>query len=70
MIDEWSNAHREGGRYYIDPSMKPFHGIPLMLLENTDVPNNQANGTLCFLDKVHFREGFREDNVDVVSTDG
>jgi len=41
-----------------------------MLVENTDVPNNQANGTLCFLHKVHFREGFREEDVDAISIDG
>ena len=56
--------------HFVDPFLKLFLGIPLMLVKNTDVPNNQANGTLCHLHKVHFREGFQEDDVDIVTIDG
>ena len=59
-----------GGSHFVDPFLKLFLGIPLMLVENTDVPNNQANGTLCYLHKVHFREGFHENDVNTVSIDG
>jgi hypothetical protein len=63
-------SSKNGKGHFVDPLLKFFSGIPLMLVENVDVPNNQANGTLCHLVKIHFREGISNDNIDLMRIDG
>ena len=43
----------------IDPVLKLYPNCPLMLTENKDVSNGQANGSRVFLKKVHVRSGIR-----------
>jgi hypothetical protein len=44
-----------GGR--VDPVLKLFPGCPMMLTENKDVLNGQANGSRVRLKKIKFRPG-------------
>jgi hypothetical protein len=54
----------------VDPFLKLYTGIPLMYTENTNVSNGEANGTLCYLEKIHLHEGVTEDNFEFVNIDG
>ena len=45
------NVQRSSSKF-LDPFLKLYIGIPLMLTDNDDVPNGIANGTLCTLKKV------------------
>jgi hypothetical protein len=45
--------------------------LQLLLFENTDVPNGEANSTLHFLVKIHhLNEGVTEDDFKVINFDG
>jgi hypothetical protein len=41
----------------------------MMFTENTDVPNGEANGTLCFLFKIYLIEGVTEDDFKLINID-
>ena len=47
----------KGKGHFVDPLLKLYFGIPLMLLTNEDVPNGHANGTRVFLRQVALRDG-------------
>jgi len=55
---------------FVDSFLKLYHCIPLMYTENTDVPNGQVNGTLCYLDHVHLKEGVTDDDFQPMNIDG
>jgi hypothetical protein len=55
---------------YRDTCLKLHNNIPMMLTDNMDVPNQKANGTLCFLDKVILKAGVSEDDIDIINVDG
>ena len=55
---------------YVDPFLKLYNYIPMMFTENTDVPNGEANGTLCFLVKIYLIEGVTEDDFELINIDG
>jgi hypothetical protein len=55
---------------FVDPCLKLYHGVPLMLTENTDVANGEANGTLCYLDEIRMNVGTRESHFDIMNMDG
>jgi hypothetical protein len=42
---------------FIDPLLKLYYGIPMMMLHNDDVPNGIANGTLCTLKQIVIKPG-------------
>ena len=42
----------KGKGHFVDPLLKLYYGVPMMLLTNEDVPNGHANGTRVFLRKV------------------
>ena len=44
---------RKHSKKYADPFLKLYQDIPLMYTKNSNVPNGEANGTLCHLIKVH-----------------
>jgi len=41
-----------------------------MYTENSDVANGEANGTLCFLEKIVFFPGVSEDDFEMIDIDG
>jgi hypothetical protein len=41
-----------------------------MYTENTDVPNGEANSTLCHLIKIHLNKGMTEDDFELIKIDG
>jgi hypothetical protein len=55
---------------YVDPFLKLYTYIPLMYTENTNVPNGEANGMLCYLIKIHLNKGVNEDDFELIDIDG
>jgi hypothetical protein len=55
---------------YVDPFLKLYKHIPLMYTENTDVPNGEANGTLCYLVKVQLHKETTENDFQLINIDG
>jgi hypothetical protein len=53
--------------HFVDPMLKLYHGIPLMLVSNDDVPNGHANGTRVLLESVVVKTGA---NREVIEFDG
>ena len=43
--------------HFVDPLLKLYYHIPLMLVANDDVPNGHANGTRVLLESVVLKEG-------------
>lgn len=48
---EFRRTSKKGG-HFVDPLLKLYKGIPLMLVSNDDVPNGHANGTRVRLEAV------------------
>ena len=55
---------------FVDPFLKLYSGIPLMFMENMDVPNGEANGTLCHLVNVNLHKETTEDDFELMNIDG
>ena len=51
-----TNAGSSSG-HFVDPMLKLYRNIPLMLLANTDVPNGYANGTRVILQSIVLNDG-------------
>ena len=47
----------KGKGHFVDPMLKLYKHIPLMLLANTDVSNGHANGTRAILQSIALNEG-------------
>ena len=43
---------KRGKGHFVDPLLKLYYGVPMMLLTNEDVPNGHANGTRVVLKQV------------------
>jgi len=54
----------------VDVCLKLYNGVPLMHVDNSDVPNGIANGTLCHLVKVHLHRDVSEEQFDIMRIDG
>ena len=64
--NQCSDADVRGGRGFtrcVDPLLKLYNNIPLMVTDNIDVPRKKANGTTCWLDAIVLREGITEDDM-------
>jgi hypothetical protein len=64
-------AVKTGGKnkgHFVDPLLKLYYHIPLMLVSNDDVPNGHANGTRVLLEAVVLNEG--ESAIETISFDG
>ena len=61
-----TSSHQAGG-HFVDPLLKLYKHIPLMLLSNTDVKNGHANGTRVILQSVVLYDNCR---VETISIDG
>ena len=62
-----------GGRGFtrcVDPLLKLYSNIPLMVTDNIDVPRKKANGTICWLNTVILQESVTEDDIDLICIDG
>ena len=46
-----------GSGHFVDPLLKLYRWMPLMLLSNEDVPNGHANGTRVILEEVVLNDG-------------
>ena len=46
------NKIKADNKSFFDPLLKLFAGMQMMLVDNIDVPNKQANGTVCTLVKI------------------
>ena len=64
-----SDCKTVSDNHFIDPLLKLYIGIPMMLVKNEDVPNGIANGTLCMLHKIVLRRG-RAENITPMLLDG
>lgn len=47
----------KAARQRVDPALKLYPGCPMMLTDNTDVPNGQANGSRIFVRHVKVKTG-------------
>lgn len=47
----------KSNRQRVDPTLKLYPGCPMMLTDNTDVPNGQANGSRVFVRRVKVKSG-------------
>jgi hypothetical protein len=66
--DHRVRARIKGRRgHFVDPMLKLYYHVPLMLVSNEDVPNGHANGTRVLLEAVVFKEGV---NTEAVIIDG
>ncbi len=54
----------------VDPFLKLYEGVAMMYTENDDVINGEANGTLCFLHKVHLKPNVTNENFRLMNFDG
>jgi hypothetical protein len=54
---------------FVDPLLKLYRGIRMMMLHNDDVPNGIANGTLCTLVKIVLKPGC-EQYLETIQVDG
>ena len=61
---------RKQNKKYADPFLKLYENIPLMYTENSNVPNGEANGTLCRLIKINLKDGTTENDFDLMNIDG
>ena len=71
--NELSDADLRAGRGYtrcVDPLLKLYTNIPLMVTDNVDVARKKANGTIAWLDKVVLKEGVTDDDLDLICIDG
>jgi PIF1-like helicase/Helitron helicase-like domain at N-terminus len=50
---------------FVDPLLKLYHHVPLMLVSNEDVPNGHANGTRVLLEAVILQESIVPDNISI-----
>ena len=55
---------------FVDTCLKVYSRMPMMHTENSDVENGEANGTLGYLHKVHFKDGVTEDDFELMRVDG
>jgi len=69
-VTDGSGRKGSDAKKYRDVCLKLHSNIPLMLTDNTDVENQKANGTVCFLEHVKFKPGVSEDDIDVINVDG
>jgi hypothetical protein len=60
----------EDSKKYRDTCLKLHSNAPVMLTNNTDVENQQANGTVGHLQTVKLKPEFGEDDIDIVNVDG
>ena len=70
--NQCSDAQVKAGRGFtrcVDPPLKLYNNIPLVVTDNIDVPRKKANGAICWLDKVVLEEGVTEDEFDVICMD-
>jgi hypothetical protein len=49
------NKGRKG--HFVDPLLKLYYHVPLLLVSNDDVPNGHANGTRVLLEWVVLKKG-------------
>jgi hypothetical protein len=63
------SSYRRCG-HHVDPLLKLYYHIPLMLLSNDDVPNGHANGTRVLLEGIVLTHDLPTQNPDTVSFDG
>jgi hypothetical protein len=61
-----AGAKKKG--HFVDPLLKLYYQIPLMLVSNDDVPNGHANGTRVILEAVVLHEG--HSTIETISFDG
>ena len=47
MFDNYGDADVKQGTRHIDPVLKLYSGIPLMITTNKDHKKGRGNGTLC-----------------------
>jgi hypothetical protein len=72
-IYEHCSDHRVSARikgrrgHFVDPMLKLYYHVPLMLVSNEDVPNGHANGTRVLLEAVVFKENL---NTETLTIDG
>jgi hypothetical protein len=72
-IYEYCADHRVRARikgrrgHFVDPMLKLYYHVPLMLVSNEDVPNGHANGTRVLLEAVVLKE---QCNTETLTIDG
>ena len=58
LLDECGDCDiTNGSKAFVDPALKFFHGIPLMMNTNERISENLANGTPCYGLYVKLKEG-------------
>ena len=61
----------EGERgHFVDPFVKLHIGCPMMLVENANVAEGEANGTLCKLERVVLNKDVAEEDTEIITVDG
>jgi len=68
-VGEGHAKTKDGSKHY-DPLLKLYYKRPVMMNENADVGNCEANGTMCEFEGIVFRDGVDYSNLEKIVIDG